>query len=84
MLWSFHALFFPPVTFSLARISPVLVKTDCLGQPSHFNTTFMGKPISVYVVSTNVAGLVAAYDVGCNLGDDCSQYVHNRQNISPK
>jgi len=38
----------------------------------------MGKPVSVYAVSTNVAGLGAAYDVSCNLRDDCSQYVHNR------
>jgi hypothetical protein len=58
--------------------SAVLVKTDCLGQPYHFNIAFVGQPVSVYVVSTNVTGLGAAYDAGCNLGDDCSQYVHNR------
>ena len=36
----------------------------------HYNIAFMGKSVSIYVVSTNVAGLETTYDVTSR--DDCA------------
>ena len=44
-----------------------VLQNICREYPFHLNTVFVGKSLSIYVVSNNVAGLGTTYDL--TLGD---------------
>lgn len=57
-----------------------LVKIDC-NRPAYFNIAFVGKSVSTYIVTTNVAALGSTYDVtsgnGCDQSQDCAVGTQN-------
>lgn len=51
------------------EFSAGVLQNICKERPLHLNTVFVGKSLSIYVVSNNVAGHGTTYDV--TLEDEC-------------